>query len=87
MFGMRLRFPPPAIEDASSRFLRPPRVTFAVAPNFRYWRALIPDASDYYAYSTKLQNLRRFFPHSDEIKFWTTMLEITKGQQDVAPGQ
>ena len=76
---------PPGNRGRLVQIFEAPDSTFAVAPNFHYWRALIPDASDYYAYSTKLQNLRRFFPHSEEIKFWTTMLEVTKGQkQDVA---
>jgi tetratricopeptide (TPR) repeat protein len=75
---------PPGSREVIVQIFEAPESPFAIAPNFRYWRALIPDASDYYSYTTKLQNLRRFFPHSEEIRFWTLMLENTKGQEQKA---
>jgi hypothetical protein len=72
---------PPGNRQRIVDIFEAPDSTFSIAPNFRYWRALIPDASDKYSYKTKLQNLRRFFPHSEEVLYWTVMLENTKGQQ------
>jgi tetratricopeptide (TPR) repeat protein len=72
---------PPGDREVIVKIFEAPDSPFAIAPNFRYWRTLIPDASDYYSYTTKLQNLRRFFPNSEEIRFWTIMLENTKGKK------
>jgi hypothetical protein len=78
---------PPGDRQRIVDIFEAPGSPFSAAPNFNYWRGLIPSAGDHFSYSTKLQNLRRFFPHSEEIKFWTVMLENTKGQKALPQDQ
>jgi hypothetical protein len=60
--------------------------TFFTSPNFRYWASLAPRQDDKFGrYEDKLSKLRRFFAHSEDVRYATTMLEQFKAKADKTP--
>ena len=60
--------------------------TFYTSPNFRYWSSLVPRQDDRFGrYENKLQNLRRFFGLSEDVRYMTVMLENFKAKSDAMP--
>jgi hypothetical protein len=60
--------------------------TFYTSPNFRYWSSLVPKQDDRFGrYENKLQNLRRFFGLSEDVRYMTVMLENFKAKSDALP--
>ena len=55
--------------------------TFFTSANFRYWASLVPSRNDRFGlYENKLEKLRRFFNHSEDVRYMTLMLENFRAQ-------
>jgi tetratricopeptide (TPR) repeat protein len=73
---------PPGNRPRIVEIFEQPGSPFASSRNFNYWRLLIPDKQfERFTYNTKMQRLRQYFPNSDEIRFWTIMLENQEASQ------
>lgn len=77
---------PPGNRKAIVALFTKPDSTFYVSPNFRYWSSLVPKQDDRFGrYENKLQNLRRFFGLSEDVRYMTVMLENFKAKSDAMP--
>ncbi len=65
---------PPGDRQQIADICQNPERIIATSPGFKYWNSLIPDQGDYHMYATKLERLGRYFPHNEEIGFWTTIM-------------
>ncbi len=73
---------PPGNRDRIVEIFEQDGSPFAASSNFNYWRLLIPDKQfEPFSYVTRLGRLRQYFPYSDEIRFWTVMLENQEARQ------
>jgi hypothetical protein len=77
---------PPGNRQAIVDLFTRPDSTFFTSPNFRYWASLVPRPDDQFGrYEDKLSKLRRFFAHSEDVRYATTMLEQFKVKADKTP--
>ena len=77
---------PPGNRKAIVALFTKPDSTFYTSPNFRYWSSLVPKQDDRFGrYENKLQNLRRFFGLSEDVRYMTVMLENFKAKSDAMP--
>ena len=77
---------PPGNRKAIVALFTRPESSFYVSPNFRYWSSLVPKEDDRFGrYENKLQNLRRFFGLSEDVRYMTVMLENFKAKSDAMP--
>ncbi|TXT20228.1 MAG: Dipeptide transport system permease protein DppC, partial [bacterium] len=77
---------PPGNRKAIVALFNKPESTFYTSPNFRYWSSLVPRQDDRFGrYENKLQNLRRFFGLSEDVRYMTVMLENFKAKSDAMP--
>jgi hypothetical protein len=77
---------PPGNRKAIVALFTKPDSTFYTSPNFRYWSSLVPRQDDRFGrYENKLQNLRRFFGLSEDVRYMTVMLENFKAKTDALP--
>lgn len=77
---------PPGNRQAIVDLFTKPDSTFYTSPNFRYWSSLVPRQDDRFGrYENKLQNLRRFFGLSEDVRYMTVMLENFKAKSDAMP--
>jgi hypothetical protein len=77
---------PPGNRKAIVALFTKPDSTFFTSPNFRYWSSLVPKQDDRFGrYENKLQNLRRFFGLSEDVRYMTVMLENFKAKSNALP--
>ena len=77
---------PPGNRQAIVDLFTNPGSTFYTSPNFRYWSSLVPRQDDRFGrYGNKLENLRRFFGLSEDVRYMTVMLENFKAKSDAMP--
>lgn len=77
---------PPGNRKAIVALFTKPESSFYVSPNFRYWSSLVPKQDDRFGrYENKLQNLRRFFGLSEDVRYMTVMLENFKAKSEAVP--
>lgn len=77
---------PPGNRQAIVDLFTKPGSTFYTSPNFRYWSSLVPRQDDRFGrYGNKLENLRRFFGLSEDVRYMTVMLENFKAKSDAMP--
>ncbi|HNQ03039.1 MAG TPA: hypothetical protein PKH69_00355 [Thiobacillaceae bacterium] len=77
---------PPGNRRAIVALFTQPDSIFYTSPNFRYWSSLVPRQDDRFGrYENKLQNLRRFFGLSEDVRYMTVMLENFKAKSDALP--
>lgn len=61
--------------------------TMANLSGFLYWYSILPDEGDTFSYKKKCENLRKCFPTSQEVKYYSTMLENAKGATQLTKEQ
>jgi tetratricopeptide (TPR) repeat protein len=77
---------PPGDRNRIVAIFDDPLSAFFVAPNFRYWRSLVPTPDDEFGrYEDKLEKLRRFFGADENIQYAALMLLKFKANSDSLP--
>lgn len=72
---------PPGNRKAIVALFSDPGGSFYTSQNFRYWASLVPSKNDQFGlYENKLEKLRRFFNHSEDVRYMTLMLENFRSQ-------